>query len=238
MTKPLTKPWTDGPRELLQHAMDHLSLGGDFDRRIAMISVDNAVELMIKTHLGLPRRARDGAGPSRKELEAASESFPDLLDLLDKYESERVTGLSLDDIEWYHRLRNQLYHAGNGITVEASKVEAYFQLAASLFEGLFQMELRLDGHGALQTRTGKFLLLWNEFERKLRAKLPPKQGELAFYWKRGFLENADPAIAGRWEAAAQFRSLLVHGPDTPNAAVIDQHIKDVRDLIAAIDALN
>jgi len=233
----MTKPWTDGPRELLQHAMDHLSLGGDFDRRIAMISVDNAVELMIKTHLGLPRRARNEAGPSRKELEAASESFPELLDLLDRYESDRITGLSLDDIEWYHRLRNQLYHAGNGITVEASKVEAYFQLASSLFDSLFQMELRLDGHGALQTRTGKFLLLWNEFERKLRAKLPPKQDELAFYWKRSFLEKVDPTIARKWEALVLFRNLLVHGPDTPNAAVIDQHITNVRALIAAVDAL-
>lgn len=233
----MPKPWTDGPRELLKHAMDHLLLGGDFDRRIAMISVDNGVELMIKTQLGLPKRARDGTGPSRKELEVASESFPGLLNLLDKHESDRVTGLSLDDIEWYHRLRNQLYHAGNGLTVEASKVEAYLQLAANLFESLFEMELRLDGHGALQTKTGKFLLLWNEFERKLRAKLPPKQGELAYYWKRSFLEKVNPTISGKWETVVQFRNLLIHGPDTPSAAVIDQHIKDVRDLIVVIDGV-
>ncbi len=36
-------PWTDGPRELIQHAVDHLALGGDFDRRVAMVSIDNAV---------------------------------------------------------------------------------------------------------------------------------------------------------------------------------------------------
>ena len=48
------KPWTDGPRELIQHALDHLVLGDDFDRRIAMVSIDNAVELTIKTYLGLP----------------------------------------------------------------------------------------------------------------------------------------------------------------------------------------
>ena len=126
----MNKPWTDGLRELLQHAVDHISLEGGFDRRIAMISVDNAVELMIKTHLGLPRRARGGSGPSRKELEEASESFPALLDLLDKYDSDKITGLGLDDIEWFHRIRNHLYHSGNGITVEASKVETYLQLAS------------------------------------------------------------------------------------------------------------
>jgi len=97
----VTKPWTDGPRELLQHAADHLSLGGDFDRRIAMISVDNAVELAIKTYLGLPERARGSSGPTRKELEAASESFPALLDLLDRHGADKLTGVALGDVEWY-----------------------------------------------------------------------------------------------------------------------------------------
>lgn len=32
----MSGPWTDGPRELLQHAADPL-LGEDFDRRIATI---------------------------------------------------------------------------------------------------------------------------------------------------------------------------------------------------------
>ena len=73
------KPWTNGPRELIQHAADHLEAGGDFDRRIAMISVDNAVELIVKVYLGLPKRARKAEGPSRRELENAFESFPDLL---------------------------------------------------------------------------------------------------------------------------------------------------------------
>jgi hypothetical protein len=133
----MPNPWTDGLQELIQQAMDHLALGGDFDRRIAMISVDNSVELMIKTYLGLPERARGFKEPSRKELEIASESFPGLLDLLQNYATHKITGLSLDDIEWYHRLRNQLYHSGNGFTVDVSKVETYLQLAISLFESPF-----------------------------------------------------------------------------------------------------
>src|SRR5438034_10002901 len=74
--------WTEGPRELLQHAADHLRLGADFDRRIAMISVDNPVELATKTYLGLPERARGTKGPGRRALDTASESFPSLLDML------------------------------------------------------------------------------------------------------------------------------------------------------------
>ena len=92
----LKGPWVDGPKELIQHGVDHLDLGGDFDRRIAMVSVDNAVELTIKTYLGLPERTRGSKGPGRKELEQAGESFPALLDLLETYASHLITGLSLE----------------------------------------------------------------------------------------------------------------------------------------------
>jgi hypothetical protein len=78
-------PWAQGPKELIQHAVDHLAIGGDFDRRIAMISIDNAVELMLKTYLELPKRSRGTDGPSRKEMETSFNSFPSLLDLIEKY---------------------------------------------------------------------------------------------------------------------------------------------------------
>ena len=55
-------PWTEGPRELLHHAAEHFKVGNDFDHRIAMISTDNAVELMMKTYLGLPELRADQGG--------------------------------------------------------------------------------------------------------------------------------------------------------------------------------
>jgi len=63
------KPWTSGPKELLEHAVGHLAQSTAFDYRIAMISVDNAVELAIRTYLGLPKRVRGSGGPSRRQLE-------------------------------------------------------------------------------------------------------------------------------------------------------------------------
>ena len=47
----------------------------DVNRRLAMISIDNAVELMIKTYLGLPKRIT-GLGISRKDFQDISESSP------------------------------------------------------------------------------------------------------------------------------------------------------------------
>jgi hypothetical protein len=47
-------PWASGPAEILRHGLGLLKSESDTNRRLAMISIDNAVELMIKTYLGLP----------------------------------------------------------------------------------------------------------------------------------------------------------------------------------------
>ena len=67
-------PWTSGPRELLEHAKDHLAKATDVDNRFAMISVDNAVELMLTTYLRLPRGVT-GLILTRKERDEHTKDF-------------------------------------------------------------------------------------------------------------------------------------------------------------------
>lgn len=229
----MTGPWADGPRELLQHAVDHLGEGGDFDRRIAMVSVDNAVELTVKTYLGLPKRACVGSRPSRKQLQKASESFPVLLNLLEQHASDRLVGVSLDDIEWYHRIRNQLYHSGNGITVEKSKVEIYLELAMSLFESLFDAPPELSHAGAVRTKTGEFLKAWLNLERQLRSRLPEKEGP-AYYWKRDFLKLLKPEAESLYSSVAQFRNELVHGHREPSVKELANSTQQVNSLLTML----
>lgn len=230
----MTNPWTDGPRELIQHAVDHLRTGGDFDRRIAMISVDNAVELMIKTYLGLPERTRGSKGPGRRELEVASESFPNLLDLLQAFGADKITGLSLDDIEWYHRLRNQLYHSGNGITVEQAKVETYLQLAIGLFENLFGFSPKIMDTVAAQSKIGEFLQLWNTFDHGLRQQLPPKDG-LAYQWKLDHLNSVNPEAGVLWQSLTQFRNQLVHSLEPPKTSSMNENIAKLKRLLLLLE---
>jgi hypothetical protein len=134
------QPWASGVSEILKHGLTLLHQDTDTNRRLAMISIDNAVELMIKTYLGLPKRVV-GFKISRKELDEISSGFPDLLDGLERYGVSKLQGLNLGEIEWYHRLRNELYHNGNGLTVEREKVEVYSELAKLLFRNLFGYEV-------------------------------------------------------------------------------------------------
>lgn len=230
----MANPWTDGPRELIQHAADHLRIGGDFDRRIAMISVDNAVELIIKTYLGLPERTRGTKGPGRRELETASESFPGLLDLLQTFATNKITGLSLDDIEWYHRIRNQLYHSGNGITVEKEKVETYLQLAIGLFENLFGFLPPISDATETQSMTGQFLQLWNAFDHGIRERL--KQEKLSKKSTREYLASVAPGAVEIWSSLYDFRAEMVHGLEPPEAAIMNMNITKLKRLLVLIGA--
>src|SRR5205085_4131782 len=65
------QPWASGPGEILQHGVNLLQKDTDTNRRLAMLSIDNAVELMIKTYLGLPKRIT-GLSLSRKEFDDIS----------------------------------------------------------------------------------------------------------------------------------------------------------------------
>jgi hypothetical protein len=165
MTPRTSSPWASGPRELLRHGLELLHKGGEADRRIAMIVIDNAVELTIKTFLGLPARLT-GIQVPRTRYQEISESFPKLLDALEEYCATKLDAIELGEIEWYHRLRNQLYHQGNGLTVERDKVSVYAELARLLFLRLFDEELSVPEIPETQA-IGAFMFSWARFEKGL-----------------------------------------------------------------------
>ncbi|KKM98421.1 hypothetical protein LCGC14_1158100 [marine sediment metagenome] len=131
------KTWTNGPLELLDHSFNHISENNDFDLRIAMISIDNAIELGIKTYLAKNRRTLK---IPRTNYNQFRKSFPGLLDALEKYSLESISAEKLDSIEHFHGIRNSLYHEGNGITVEADVVKIYAAIAKDLINKLFNLE--------------------------------------------------------------------------------------------------
>jgi len=210
-----SQPWATGPAEILRHGLQLLEKDSDTNRRLALISIDNAVELMIKTYLGLPRRVT-GIAISRAKFAEISESFPRLLDALEEHGSGKLTGINLGEIEWYHRLRNELYHQGNGLTVERDKVEIYSTLAKLLFANLFGIELIPHETGP-DERLGEFMKRWLELERRLHSLVvthgaKPYPRALTDAMRRlrldGSLSAKDLAA---FEELRCFRNELVHG---------------------------
>lgn len=155
------KPWVTGPKEILTHAIHLLSNESDINRRLAMIAVDNAVELLIKTYLGLPERVT-GISIPRKEKEQMNFSFPNLLDGLEEYGGAAVNGIDLAEIEWFHRLRNKLYHEESALTIGREKVVMYAEIAKLLFFNLFKIDLNIPISG-IDKIFSEFLEVWSIF---------------------------------------------------------------------------
>ena len=92
--------WASGAVELLKHADGHIDLDSAFDKRMAFISIDNSVEISIRTFLSLPPD-KSGIKVKRKDVDDAFNSFPKLVDLLFSHAATKLTGLDSGDIEHY-----------------------------------------------------------------------------------------------------------------------------------------
>jgi hypothetical protein len=161
--------WASGAIELFKHADLHIKLESAFDKRIAFISIDNSVETAIRTFISLPQE-KSGVRFPPKEVDDAVNSFPKLVALVFKYASERVSGLDNGDIEHYHRVRNQLYHNGTGLSVDERYLKSYRQIACILLQNLFGIETETP---VTEVSLEKLIYIWNQIELALRKKLLP-----------------------------------------------------------------
>jgi hypothetical protein len=219
--------WKIGPKELLKHGLEHLSLDTEFDYRMSMILIDNSVELMMKTYLGLPKRITKIEGVTRKVYEEATSNFPNLIDAIEKFAKNKLIGIELGEIEWFHKLRNQLYHDGNGITVEKEKVIAYSSIAKILFENLFEEKIELNGK---KYGIDDFLLFWAEFN-----KLTIQQGPKIFRYNNfADLFNLTENEKKKLIDINNFRNKLVHHPSEIKSEELDKYTEELKILILKI----
>jgi len=192
----LDKTWASGAIELLKHANEHIDKASAFDKRMAFISIDNAIEVSIRTYLSLPKQFFSSSRPSRDELDKAYNNFTELLNLLTKYAKNRLTGLEVVDIEHYHRIRNKLYHEGTGLSVDEEYLNAYFAVAKVLLKRLFDVEFNDQDSSNYEANLGELVLVWNEIEESLN--------------KRFLVANIDKAHTYKWEEAVQ-KGILTYG---------------------------
>lgn len=134
-------PWANGPFELLIHAEGHLRNGEDFDRRIALISFDNAIEVTITTYLTLHAIQRGGRNYSNDKIEKWLNNYHTKLEFLGTELSDRGLSWEVDrsHIIWAHDHRNEQYHGGNKGTPEKHVLALVRKAALWIFAVLFDI---------------------------------------------------------------------------------------------------
>ena len=142
-------PWQHGPTELISYALEHMHGDTDFDRRLAFLLLDVGVETLFKTYLTLPEEVTGTAMPFGKRKDAAEGNFHELVRGISVAAGARLAGYNLAHVQFYHDLRNKLYHQGNGVTVPTNQVKSYAELATNLLGVLLDVDLseQLAGPG-------------------------------------------------------------------------------------------
>lgn len=235
----MIKTWASGAIELLEHAEGHMKLNTAFDKKMAFISIDNAVENAIKTFLNLPKKILQHRKPTRKELQSIQNSFPGALDLLEKYASDKLAGIEITDIEHFHRIRNVLYHAGTGLTAADSHLKLYYEIAKILISNLFNLKFPKT-KGTASSRIKDILSKWNILEKSIIEfshlnGYKNKRGILTYSDIRN-LEIFDKPEMSQYQKLKLKRNELVHSTNIDNEEINESDLKTIDKLRETVES--
>ncbi len=134
-------PWANGPFELLLHAEGHLRKGDDFDRRIALIGFDNAIEVSITTYLSLHPIQRGNKQYRNEDMENWLKDYHTKLAFLEAELTARGLTWQVEKshIIWAHDHRNEQYHGGTKGTPEKQVLGLIRKAAFWIFGLLFDV---------------------------------------------------------------------------------------------------
>lgn len=135
-------PWAYGPYELLLHAELHMRDGDDFDRRIAMISYDNAIEVAITVYLSLNQIQRQGRKYDKVKMDSWLKNYHRKIDFLMQEIKQRKIKCEItkEEIVWYHDIRNKQYHGGGNTIPQLRDLQKIRQIAMWVFSFLYDIE--------------------------------------------------------------------------------------------------
>lgn len=134
-------PWANGPFELIVHAEEHLRNGDDFDRRIALISFDDAIEVAITTYLTLNPLLRGNRAYPKEKVDKWLFNYHTRLDFLGEELEARasVWGVEKNYIVYAHDHRNTQYHSAKAGTPEQNVLLIARKAAFWVFGILFDV---------------------------------------------------------------------------------------------------
>ena len=136
------KPWAWGPFELLLHAELHYRVGEDFDRRIAIVGFDNAIEVAVTAYLNLHPLQRGKREYKKDDVAKWLSNYHSKLEFFFKECGDRgvVVKCKQDEVVWFHEVRNGQYHVGGGEIPHKGALDGVRAAAIEVFSVLFEEE--------------------------------------------------------------------------------------------------
>lgn len=133
-------PWEVKAYELIYHAEIHYRRGSDYDRRLALISFDNAIEVSIVIYLSLNPKLRGDKDYPKKSVRDWLRNYHTKLDFFFGEIEQRELPIYHDkeSVIWYHEQRNKQYHEGGSGVPDLATLKNIRGAAIWFFSILFE----------------------------------------------------------------------------------------------------
>ena len=132
--------WQKAPVKIVSEAIYHAAKQNEEDNLIAFLLLDVGAEMLFKTYLGLPKHITGSTTPEDERYNILRKGFRHVMEGV-KNSRQGRNGKELARVEFFHGLRNKLYHQGNGLTINRSHLDEYVLLVKSLFKQLLKVDI-------------------------------------------------------------------------------------------------
>ncbi len=125
------KPWQVMPANIFKLALEHSKKGNDFDDQVAFLLLDVGVETTFKTFLSLHGKLEEN-----KEI-----GFRDLINSVRNELRDSDHEIDFNEVDYFHKIRNKLYHRGDGTKPTTENLRKYSDLAPDLLKILLDVDV-------------------------------------------------------------------------------------------------
>ena len=140
MNKKNLEAWQKAPVKIVSEAIQHTNKQNEEDNLIAFLLLDVGTEMLLKTYLGLPKKITGSITSEDERYSIIRKGFHDVIEGV-KNSRQGISAKDLARVEFFHGIRNKLYHQGNGLTVQRVHLEEYISVIKTLFKQLLKVDL-------------------------------------------------------------------------------------------------
>jgi hypothetical protein len=152
-------PWQTLPANLIAYGNEHSEKDSEFEQQVGFLLLDVGVETTLKTVYNLPEKYNQVRGIEKKLLKQDAKFKLEITDVvnLDKTSFHFLIDVARElceegvmeendwkKLEYFHSIRNKLYHHGDGITTWKSNLADYAPLSRKLLKAILNVDLEPD----------------------------------------------------------------------------------------------
>jgi len=126
-------PWQQTPLKIIWYACSLAEKGGDFASQIAFLLCDVGVETLFKTYLSLDKEITGSNLSYGKSMKIVNgNSFFEIVQGMKEATQGDVDTDLYDRVMFFHKIRNKIYHQGDGVTITSRNLAEYSHIAEIL----------------------------------------------------------------------------------------------------------